>query len=131
MCGLIRKLVTKAIENRNKKMVRRRTVPIQRFPTATPISLETLANAQFQEARQHLEAAHQVPQRSNLPDLEKQQSAVLQERHPRAQPVKVVFDDGHEEYISTNAKEKELEYETEAQLQRGENLPRYSEVMKA
>lgn len=104
---------------------------IQRFPTATPIPLETLANAQFQEARQQLEAAHQVPQRSNLPDLEKQESAVLQERHPRAQPVKVVFDDGHEEYISTDAKEKELEYETEAQLQQGENLPRYSEVMKA
>ncbi|KAL2292398.1 hypothetical protein FJTKL_09374 [Diaporthe vaccinii] len=101
--GLIRKLVTKAIENRNKKM----------------------------EARQQLEAAHQVPQRSNLPDLEKQESAVLQERHPRAQPVKVVFDDGHEEYISTNAKEQELEYETEAQPQRGEQLPRYSEVMKA
>ncbi|KAG6354576.1 hypothetical protein INS49_004594 [Diaporthe citri] len=90
-----------AIENRNKKM----------------------------EARQQLEGAHQVPQRSNLPDLEKQESAVRQERHPRAQPVKVVFDDGHEEYISTDAKEQE--YETEAQPQRGEHLPRYSEVMKA
>lgn len=102
---------------------------IRRFPTATPVSLETLANAHFQEARQQLEAAHQVPQRSNLPDLEKQKSAVLQERHPRAQPVKVVFDDGHEEYISAYAKEEDSE--TEAQPQRGEHLPRYSEVMKA
>lgn len=53
---------------------------------------------------------------------------MLQERRPRAQPVEVVFDDGHEEYISTDAKEQE--YEADAQPQRGEQLPRYSEVMK-
>lgn len=61
--------------------------------------------------------------------MEKQQSAVPQERNAKAQPLKIVFDDGHEEYVSTYAKEQEAE--AEAQPQRGEHLPRYSEVMKA
>lgn len=90
--------------------------------------LEILANNQPQEERQQLEAAGQAPQRSRLPDAEKQESAVLQERQTKAQPVKVVFDDGHEEYLSTYD-EKRISG-TEAQPQRGEQLPRYSEVMK-
>lgn len=75
-----------------------------------------------------MEEARQLPQRSYLPDAEKHESAVRQERRPEAQPVKIVFDDGHEEYISAYAEKQAPE--TEAQPQRGEQLPRYSEVMK-
>lgn len=82
------------------------------------------------EARQQLEEARQAP-RQSVPHIdEKRESAILQERRHKAQPVKIVFDDGHEEYVSTYA-EEDQEAEAQIQQQRGEHLPRYSEVMKA
>jgi hypothetical protein len=62
---------------------------------------------------------------------EKRESAVLPERRHKAQPVKVIFDDGHEEFVSTYAEHQVPKEEIEQQQQRRDRLPRYSEVMKA
>lgn len=99
--GLIQKLVTKAIEKRNEKM----------------------------EARQQLEGSRQVSQQSVAHVDEKRESAVIQQRHLKAQPVKVVFDDGHEEYLSEYVEDQKSGPQIEPR--RSEQLPRYSQVMKA
>ncbi|KAG8164525.1 hypothetical protein KVR01_006443 [Diaporthe batatas] len=98
--GLIQKLVTKAIEKRNEKM----------------------------EARQQLESERQVPQQSVTRVDEKREPAGLQQGHSRAQPVKIVFDDGHEEWVSDYTDEKESGVQVGEK--RGEHPPRYSELMK-